>query len=171
MINWKTAERSGCSTSSTTSTVKRSASRSTSHCRQNGSSEASSRSSNGAASRAFYAVTMDRNTCLRWCSNGLKAKVSRSNTSNLESRSRMLMSNVLTVPSATNGWLSTSSNLWVRSRTTQQDGSGTTITSAQTWPWAASRRNSGWPWPHKSTYQIPAKWGITGGRRHDQRKG
>ena len=159
MINWKTAERSGCSTSSTTSIAKHWVLRSTSLCRLSGSSAALNRSWNGEAHPRFYAVTTALNTFLRWCSNGLKAKVSRSNTSNLESRSRMLMSNALTVPSATNGWLSTSSDHWVRFKTMLQDGSGTTITSAQTWPWAASHRNSGWPWPHRSTCQTPGKWG------------
>ena len=32
-------------------------------------------------------------------------------------------------------------------------------TSAQTWPWAASHPNSGWPWPHSSTSKSPEKWG------------
>jgi hypothetical protein len=24
-----------------------------------------------------------------------------------------------------------------------------------TWPWAASPRNSGWPWPHSATFESP----------------
>lgn len=40
----------------------------------------------------------------------------------------------------------------VREYATQwMNGCGATTMNAQTWPWAASPRSSGWPWPHSST--------------------
>src|SRR5690606_24454486 len=39
-------------------------------------------------------------------------------------------------------------------------GCGNTITTAQTWHWAASPPNSGWPWPFDlSTSDSSANWG------------
>jgi hypothetical protein len=38
-----------------------------------------------------------------------------------------------------------------RRRTSRPAGCGPAITNARIWPWAVSPRNSGWPWPHRST--------------------
>lgn len=39
----------------------------------------------------------------------------------------------------------------MRSGYSLRNGCTTTITSAQIWPWAVSRLNNGWPWPHNAT--------------------
>ena len=49
-------------------------------------------------------------------------------------------------------WLSQYHGLTsTRSESTPRNGCGATTMSARAWPWAASPRNSGWPWPHSST--------------------
>ena len=44
-------------------------------------------------------------------------------------------------------------------RSTPRCGCGTTTMNAQTWPCAGSPPNSGWPWPHSSTFQSGGLWG------------
>ena len=64
---------------------------------------------------------------------------------------RMLTSSASTGLCATSGYRSTTGKTSMKSEITQRNGSGPTIMNAQTWPWAASHQNSGWPWPLSST--------------------
>ena len=45
-----------------------------------------------------------------------------------------------------NGCRSTIGQTWQRCKTLRRSGCGPTTTTAQTWPWAGSLLNSGWPW-------------------------
>ena len=82
---------------------------------------------------------------------GLSKQVLPSNTFNPASLSKMLTSNASTGLFGTNGYPSTTGKIWMKPETMQPSGSGPTITNVQTWPWAESHQNSGWPWPLKST--------------------
>lgn len=75
------------------------------------------------------------------------------------SKTRMLNASIVLF--ATTGSATTCSSQSLRYRIMQPVGSGSTITNARTWPWAASPQSSGWPWPRSSTSDSPQKWGIT----------
>ena len=63
-----------------------------------------------------------------------------------------------TVRYDTNGYRSTIGTTWQRYKTLQRSGCGLTTTTVQTWPWADSLLNSGWPWLRNvSTSAPPAK--------------
>ena len=47
----------------------------------------------------------------------------------------------------------------MKSETSPPAGCGTTITTVQTWPWAGSHQNSGWPWPLNVYFRSPLKRG------------
>ena len=68
------------------------------------------------------------------------------NTFNLVTLNKTLMLNVSIGRCGTNGCHSTIGRTWQRCKTLQRSGCGLTTTTAQTWPWADSLLNSGWPW-------------------------
>jgi putative transposase len=82
-----------------------------------------------------------------------------SNTSSRVSRSRTLTLNGSTGRYATSGYRSITGKTSMKSEITQPGGSGPTIMNVQTWPWAASDQNSGWPWPLDGLLPIPSKKG------------
>jgi putative transposase len=46
---------------------------------------------------------------------------------------------------------------WMKHQIQQPAGSGPTIMNTQTWPWAASYQDSGWPWPLNLCFRSPIK--------------
>ena len=58
-----------------------------------------------------------------------------------------------------NGCRSTIGAILMKFEITPPNACGNTTMNAQTWHWAASPPNSGWPWPHSSTSQSGGLWG------------
>lgn len=73
------------------------------------------------------------------------------NTSSLASPNRMPTWSDSTERFATSGCPSIIGASSKRYRSSPRSGCGAITMNARTWPWAASPRNSGWPWPHSST--------------------
>lgn len=166
----KTAETSGCSMSSMTSTVRLWAFRLTSRCRPSGSSGLSSRSSPGVANPRQSVVTTVRKTSAPRFRNGPKSGTSGLNTSSPTSRSRMLLSRGSTEQFATSGCHSITGQALKKFRTSPRSGCGPTITTAPEWPWAVSPQSSTWPRLHNvSTSESSGNRGdyrVLDGRCH-----
>jgi transposase InsO family protein len=80
------------------------------------------------------------------------------NTSSPAIHNRTPMSSASTGRCDTSGYRSTIGTTWQRYKTLQRSGCGLTTTTVQTWPWAGSLLNSGWPWLRNvSTSATPAK--------------
>jgi hypothetical protein len=151
MTSSLTAEASRCLMSLMTSTEKPWVWRSTSRCRLSESPALLNRSSSGEAGCWLPTVTMALRTSVASCKAEPKKLVFPSNTSSQANHRKTPTSSASTEQCDTNGYPSTTGKTSMRYETTPPDGCGTTITSDQTQPLAATRPNSGWPWPLNST--------------------
>ena len=76
-------------------------------------------------------------------------------TSSRASPSKVRMSSDSIAPCAMSGYPSTAGTISRTCSCSRRGGCTNTIMTAHILPWAASRHNSGWPWPRDSTSARP----------------